>query len=294
MKQILFLLLVILLISGCNAQHTSLPANKDNNTLLWEISGNHLSKPSYLFGTFHLMCKADIKFSEALKSAIQKADTVYMELDMDNPSTMAAGIVFMNMKDKKTLKDLYTPEQYAKLEKYFADSLHIGLVMFNRAKPYFLTSLFFPTYLNCSDATSIEQELVTICRKEKKAINGLETVRYQTSLFDSIPYEWQAKELLKSIDSSAQMKIDFQKMTQLYREQKLDSLTKLINQNEYNDNRFMDLLLNNRNKNWVSQLEKLMKNESLFVAVGAGHLPGEMGLINLLRKAGYTVTPLKN
>jgi len=55
-----------------------------------------------------------------------------------------------------------------------------------------------------------------------------------------------------------------------------------------------DILLNDRNKNWVGQLKKIMKKEAVFVAVGAGHLVGEQGLIALLRKEGYNLRPIEN
>lgn len=280
---------------GCNGQKPEpLKINDNNNTLLWQVSGNGLSKPSYLFGTFHLLCKEDIHFSEQLKKAIQRSDTVYMEMDLDDPSTMLSGMLYMNMKGGKKLKDLYSDKDYQKLESYFADSLKMPLTFFSSAKPYFLVALFYPKMMSCSSPSGIEQELLKIIKENKKEVNGLETMQFQASVFDSIPYEWQAKELLKSIDSFAVAKNEFDKMLKIYKNQELDSMTAMFVEDEFGADEFTKYLLDNRNKNWVHQLNSLMKNESLFVAVGAGHLVGDVGLINLLRKEGYTVEPLKN
>ena len=127
---------------GCKSQNkkSSTQKNNDNNTLLWQISGKDLKNPSYLFGTFHLLCKDDIKFSEQLKNVLKTSDEVYMEMDMDDPSTILSGLLYMNMKDGKKLKDLYTAVEYKKIESYFTDSVGIPLMMLQSIKPYFLVA----------------------------------------------------------------------------------------------------------------------------------------------------------
>ena len=82
MKLITILTLLTIFYS-CKAQPkpSALIVNKDDNSLLWQVSGNGLQQPSYLFGTFHLMCKDDIQFSEQLKAAVGRVDKVYMEMD---------------------------------------------------------------------------------------------------------------------------------------------------------------------------------------------------------------------
>jgi uncharacterized protein YbaP (TraB family) len=200
----------------------------------------------------------------------------------------------MNMKDNKKLEDLYSPEDYQRLQSYFSDTLHTPLMLLERAKPYFLVALLYPRMMNCKNPSGVEQELVSLSKENKKEIKGLERMQFQASVFDSIPYEWQAKELLKNIDSFSVYKKEFDDMLSFYKDQRLDSMQTMLSQSEFGAGEYEDLLLNDRNKNWVAQLNTIMKNESVFVAVGAGHLIGEMGLINLLRKAGYKVEPLEN
>lgn len=294
MKNYLLLLWTLLTFS-CTAQTPKhLPQNPDGNTLLWEVSGNGLDKPSYLFGTFHLLCKEDIHFSDALKTAMQRADTIYMEMDMDDPSTLMGGMLYMTMKDGKTLKDFYTEEEYKRLTDFFNDSLKTPIMMLQRMKPYFLVALFYPRLMDCKTVSGVEQELINLAKEYKKEIKGLETIQFQASVFDSIPYEWQAKELLKNVDSTQQMKNEFDQMVRLYKNQQLDSLAAMMNESEFSDEGFGKILLVDRNKNWAHQLQSLMKKESVFVAVGAGHLPGKNGLINLLKQMGYALTPIKN
>jgi hypothetical protein len=280
---------------SCKAQSDhSFIKQKNDNTLLWKVSGNGLQKPSFLFGTFHLLCKEDIRLSDQLKKAMKLSDKIYMEMDMDDPSTMLGGMLYMNMKNDTTLESLYTPEEYQRLKNYFADTLKMPVMLLQRAKPYFLVALLYPRMMDCASPAGVEEELMKIAKEDKKEIKGLETIQFQASVFDSIPYEWQAKELLKNIDSFSVYKNEFETMVDFYKNQQLDSIKSLMGKSKSGDEKYDDLLLNNRNKNWVKQLKEIMKNQSVFVAVGTGHLVGEKGLINLLRKEGYKVEPLKN
>lgn len=294
--KIIFLVIFLLLFSFCPAQQKQqdLIKNTDENTLLWEISGKGLKKKSYLFGTFHLMCKEDIHFSEQLKTAVQNTSKVYMEMDMDDPSILLSGLMMMKMKGGKKLSGLLTAAEYEKVNNFFKDSLEMPIGFMETIKPYFLIAMLYPKMMPCSKASGIEEELVKISKEQKKEIKGLETMAFQSAVFDSIPYEKQAKELLKSIDSIETYKLYFDSMMRVYKSQQLDKIETLFNDEEFGMDEYQDVLLDNRNKNWVQQLKTIMKSESVFVAVGAGHLPGKNGLIALLRKEGYKVKPLLN
>ena len=281
------------LLSSCNAQQ-KLKVNKDENTMLWQISGKEIKQPSFLFGTFHMMCKDDISFSSELKTAVTNANVVYLEMDMDDPSIMLSGLKLMSMKDGAKLQDLYKPEEYAKISSYFKDSLHMPIGMLQTVKPFFLAAMLYPKMMPCKAVSGVEEELMKFAKMQKKEIKGLETMEFQAAVFDSIPYKEQAKELLKSIDSIASYQKYFVKMMSVYKQQQLSAMEGLLKDTEFGMEDHQDLLLNDRNKKWVKQLKNILPKQSLFVAVGAGHLVGKQGLINLLKKEGYTLTPIYN
>ena len=287
---------LVIFFYSCHAQSDSskLLLNKDDNSLLWQVSGKGLKQPSYLFGTFHLMCKNDIHFSNQLTTAVNRADKVYMEIDMDDPATILGGMMLMTMKDGKTLQQLYSDADYKKIRQYFNDSLKTPLSFIVRMKPFFLEALLYPKMMPCKLISGVEEELMKVAKTQKKEIKGLETMEFQAGVFDSIPYEEQAKELLQSIDSMASNKKSFNTMMQVYRNQQINEIENLFSKSESGMENHQDLLLNNRNKNWVVQLKSIMKTNPVFVAVGAGHLVGKQGLIALLRKEGYMVQPLLN
>ena len=293
--KLIYIILPVFFLHSCHAQPVEkIKSNTDDNTLLWEISGNNLSKPSYLFGTFHLMCREDIHFSTELKQAIKNASEVYFEMDLDDPSNTLGALLFMNMKDGKSLKDLYSPEEYKRLENYFSDSLGMPLTMVKRMKPNFLEAFLYPKMMPCKTMSGVEEEILKIVKEEKKQVGGFETIEFQASVFDSIPYESQAKELLNTIDSIEIYKKNFDTMLNVYKTQQLSAIENMFTKTELGMDQNRDILLDNRNKNWVDQLKKILPEKNIFIAVGAGHLVGEKGLIALLKKAGYTLRPLQN
>ncbi|MFZ1527761.1 MAG: TraB/GumN family protein [Ferruginibacter sp.] len=298
MKRILLLvypLLSLVGFSSCRAQSTVLlPVAKDNNSLLWEISGNGLKQPSYIFGTFHIMCREDIVFSETLRKAVASSNEVYFEMDLDDPANTFGAILYMNMKGGKSLSDLYTEEEYKKLSAYFADSVKMPLTMFKRMKPMMLEALLYPKMLACKNMSGVEEELMKLAKEGKKEVKGFEDIKFQSSVFDSIPYDKQAKELLKTIDSIGEYKKYFDTMVQVYKSQRITEIETLFTKTEFGMEDNMDVLLYNRNRNWVVQLKNILPKKSIFAAVGAGHLVGDQGVLELLRKEGYTVKPLLN
>lgn len=161
-------------------------------------------------------------------------------------------------------------------------------------KPEFLVALLFPKMMTCENTGSMEEAVMQLAKDQDKEIRGLETMAFQASLFDSIPYEKQAKELLDMVDSFEQYRSEFNLMMQAYLGQQLVVLEKQMADPKYGIAEFRNEILDKRNYNWVSQLKTIMHLNSVFIAVGAGHLVGKTGLIELLRAAGYTVRGIGN
>lgn len=273
-------------------------AQKENNTLLWKISGNGLDKPSYLFGTIHMLCADDAVLSPKMKEAIKECDEVYFEVDMDNLFEMLGAMGKMKMKGDTTLKDLLTVEDYKKVRTYFeTKGSMLPFSMLETFKPILAASTLETGSLPCDNTAMMEQVIMEEAKRHDKKIKGLETMAYQAGVLDSIPYKLQAQQLLQYIDSaSTGDKEDKQlkEMFKAYKEQDLTKLENLMVETDAAMASFTDIMLYHRNQNWVKKLKDLLPEKSLLIAVGAGHLPGEKGVISLLRKEGYKVEPVKN
>jgi uncharacterized protein YbaP (TraB family) len=264
------------------------------HTLLWRISGKQMSRPSYLFGTMHVLCTKDAQLSDSLKAAIAGCDEIYFEINLSDMAGMLNSMKFMRMNDSKKLSDLLNPDEYARVKDYFAK--HASMLPFSlleRFKPMLISGLVEEQALDCETTDGMELMIMKEA-KHNKPVNGLETAEFQAGLFDSIPYETQAKELVNYIDSSEENKEMTRQLVDLYNHQDLDGIDELSRKEDGGMSGYMDLLLYARNRKWAKNLDTLLGKKSLLIAVGAAHLPGTGGVIDLLRKEGYTVDPVKN
>lgn len=273
------------------------PKPADGNTLLWQITGNGLAAPSYLFGTMHILCDKDAGLSPNLKKAIKDVQVIYFELDMDDMGELMGAMKFLRMNDGKKLSDLLTKEEYGRVDNYFKQhKMPMPLSFMNRFKPLVVSSLIGEQVMACDNdkKNGMEQEIMRESKQYEKEIRGLETAEFQAGLFDSIPYEKQAKDLLNYIDSVDTYTKATLEMVDVYKKQDLKRLDLLVAKSDPGMEKYMDLLLYDRNRRWAQNMPNIMGPRSTLFAVGAGHLAGENGVINLLKKKGYTLTPLKN
>lgn len=259
-------------------------------SLLWEITGPGLAAPSYLYGTIHMICPADYSMSETIKSSFEKSKSLFLEIDMDDPS-MNMKTLQLSMMKTGSLKELMTATEYAELEKFMKDSIGMPLMMFNKMKPFTLLSIMYMKVLPCSGMESYEQNFTEMAKTQKKEVYGLEKLEDQFAVFDKIPDSAEAKMILEMSRNFSEQKKEFSKMTEAYKAKDLDALGNMISTSP-DIAGFEDILLVDRNRNWIPIMEAAIKKEPTFFAVGAGHLPGKEGVIELLRKAGYTVKPI--
>ncbi len=272
--------------------------NNENNTLLWKISGNGLDKPSYLFGTIHMICSQDAVLSDNLRKIISSCDEVYFEVDIDNLFEMMGALNKMKMKGDTTLKDLLSAADYNKVKSYFEKKGSLlPFSMLESYKPMLAASTIEESDMPCDNTSMMEQVIMKEAKESNKRIKGLETMSYQAGVLDSIPYKLQAEQLVSYIDKENKGESDNSEMKEMfkaYKNQDLGKLEEMMVAMDAGMAGFTDILLYHRNQNWVEKLKDLLPKKSLLIAVGAGHLPGEKGVISLLRKQGYTVTPVEN
>lgn len=302
MKKYLLWVLPALVGFGCASSKKAVyPPEKivpTEKSLVWQISGNGLKKASYVYGTIHLIPKNEFEFPSAAREALDNVKRVTFEIDMKEMTNLRTQMSLMTkafMPGGKTLKDLLSPEDYAFVkEKMNEKGLPGG--MFERMKPMFLSTLFSTDdeggLTANSRMTSVEMELYRMSRNRKLESDGLETAAYQMAIFDSIPYESQAKmlvESLRSAEGGESGEDELSKMLRMYREQDINGMQAMIGDADTGMGGYEDILLKNRNHNWIPVMGRMMKEQPTLFAVGAGHLGGESGVVALLRKEGYRV-----
>lgn len=282
--------IVLLILISISAQVFS---QKLEKTLLWEISGNGLKKPSYIYGTIHASCEQDVVLTPALKNALQNTDQLYLELDMDDPGLQMEMMSHMLMKDGVTLQNLVSEQDFQLASTKFAEMTGgLPLASLSSVKPLLLTAFMLPSMLDCK-TTSWEEFLMENIKAQKKEVYGLEKVTEQLSVFDSIPYQVQADEMMSSLKGEEKDKKELEQMLKLYAEKDIEGLHKFMHDSSPMMGTYEDVLLDSRNKNWVKLIPGIVSKNATIFAVGAGHLAGKNGVVNLLRAKGFTVSAVK-
>jgi uncharacterized protein YbaP (TraB family) len=281
MKNIYPLLLILSITINVQAQE---------NALLWQVTGKDLKQPSFLFGTIHMICPEDFSISDSIRSTFNRTGKLYLEIDMDDASLMIK-TVQLSMLKQGSIRELMNSESYTRLERFMKDTIGMPMIMVNRMKPFTLLSLLYSKILPCRKPESYEQRLLEMAKKQNMEVLGLEKLEDQFAVFDKIPDTTEISMIMEMIDNYEIQRTEFTKMVLLYNHKDLNGLANMINASPDMAG-FEDILLINRNRNWIPVMEKAMAAQPTFFAVGAGHLPGENGVIGLLKKSGYTITPV--
>jgi len=290
MKKLIFTILISIFLISAQAQ------TNDNieKSLLWEISGNGLEKPSYIFGTMHLVPKDDYFFTDIMKAKFDNCDKLILEIDIDITLSKQIEIAKQVILPKgKRLSNYMSAEDFETFQSYVIDTLKIKKSTFkkiNKIKPLLGSSLIINELAGKTKA--YEKELAKLAKKNNIEVVGLETIEFQMSLINNISVDEQIKMMTEENGMTGNPMDAYNVMLEAYKKQDLFTLKNLMDADESMIG-LEDDFLKNRNIDWIPKIENYAKESSVFVAVGAGHLPGEKGVLNLLKEKGYTVTAVK-
>jgi len=293
MKRLSLILAVVLLAMAAQAQ------------LLWKVSGNGLGRPSYIFGTHHMAPATMIDQIKGMDQAIAACDIVVGEVEKDSltsPEVQARMAQDMIAPLDSTLDVLLTPEEYSIVEKVFNKyfgAMGVKLSQMKSLKPSAISTQmqamqaikYFPSF----DATNlIDVAVQNRANEAGRPSVGLESVQEQIDLLFNSPLTEQATGLVEACKQDEFFQVQSAALADAYLSQDLDKiLTVMTDATMGGSEEAMDALIYNRNRAWVEKLVDMMPERAALVCVGAGHLPGEQGLLQLLRDRGYTVEPVQ-
>ena len=288
MKRILTILALSLLCLTSNAQ------------LVWKISGNGIRKPSYILGTHHGCPFNYCDSIPGLMKAFDKVDNIIgeinmIELDDMSPERMQKMQAMMMMPADTSLLSLFSEEEAAKVNDWLGMKMGASLEMLSVMKPMTImvtvqNKVMMEVIPDVATMTTIDKYMQTLGQSKGKSIGELETADYQMELLYGDSLEEQADALLEMIGHGDSKGL-LQQLTNAYKSQNLDTLWAIFQEQmtgyEY------DAIVKVRNLKWEKQMKEILPKQTTLFVVGAGHLPGEYGMINLLREAGYKVKPVK-
>lgn len=256
-------------------------------SLLYKVTGENMQHPIYIYGTIHAIPQTDFFVDDVVVEKFESSEKLVLEIDMSNPNMAFEVQAAMMMKDN-SIDKLLTPEEYDRLSKFFADSLQMPMAMLNSVKPLMMSSFLLPKLIG-TQVASYEGYFMQRAAEQQKQVGGLETVVEQISYLDMIPLTKQAKMLMESVDDFNKSRSEFKRLVETYKSRDVEAVYQVVMETEEEYREFGEFLIDKRNQNWIPKIIELGNAQPTFVAVGCGHLGGEKGVLNLLRKEGFDV-----
>lgn len=283
-----------------------------NAQLLYKISGKDIKKPSYIVGTFHVAPASFVDSIPGLRAAMDESEQVCGELDMKDmmsPEGIKRMMDAMMLEDGKTLKDIFTADEMNRLNAYLRELLTIDLTnpmleqQMGKMSPAALAQqMTVLTYIKKNPGVNlqdlIDNSFQKYAQEKQKPIIGLETLDFQiNTLFKGKTIERQKELLLCIVDNPKYNEQMLDEMSKAYFALDINKLKELMDEKENNqcdstpaEN---DAIFGKRNRDWLTKMPAIMSAKSTLFHVGAGHLPGDEGVLKLLTNAGYTVEAVK-
>lgn len=288
----------LILISGISAQ-----GNAPTGSVLWKISGNGLTSPSYIIGTHHIITKEILDDFKGIDEALSNTEQVVGEIDMDEIALQSslmqnAGI----MPDSITYKQLLSEQDYSTLDSNLKAVLHVGLDKLSKLSPVTINTLYTVSLYNTINGKEMEAEPMDlyfqrIAKENNKPVIGLESMEDQIQLlYYSSTIEEQVQDLLCLTSNSEYISKCVVKLDDYYKRGDLNSIIEMMDDENdpcpttREDN---DQMNKNRNDKWLLKLPSIMADKASFIAVGCIHIAGEDGLLSQLKHTGYTIEAIK-
>ena len=285
MKRSTSVLLLALFLASALAQPTP-PA------LLWTVSGNELAAPGYLYGTVHSKDERAYTYSMHVMGAMAGMHSVAGELDFTEVGKSSMALMnMMMMPDGQRLEDLYSKKQWKEVEAALRKRLSIMAGMVMRMKPFFVMAMLSESSMGTDRPEVLDAYLMEHGRQLDKRVFGLETMKEQVAAVDALPVKEQAKALLAHLRSDGTAEMN--ELLDAYARQDLDILLRLMAESPSMPSGLQKSLIVDRNRVMAHRMDSVLRADgaSMFM-VGAGHLPGKEGVVELLRARGYTVAPV--
>lgn len=257
-----------------------------SQSLLWRISGADI-RTSYLFGTIHIKDKRVFSLSDSVLHAQERCGSTVLELDLSRQTTAEIAQLIV-LPDSKTLADIYSPEQLAQIEQVLVSRSGMDLQSFMHLQPIVLLSALADSHFSSDMPYSLDEFLQKRALDLGKPVTGLETVTEQFQALTSIPHA-TIFTYLKDTANTDHLVLP---MLNAYLSADLAELSSLMAQDSLMVNYSNELVIK-RNHLMSQRISAIIPSQSCFIAIGAGHLAGDEGVIALLRKQGYKVEPVR-
>ncbi|MDM1396213.1 TraB/GumN family protein [Myroides odoratimimus] len=285
MKRVFSCILLFVLVSfQCVAQDI----NVSEKSLLWEVSGKDLNEPSYVLGTFHILCKDELIISDKVQKALDSVEQLALEVNFSDPVELA--YMQKMFVSKQSLSSQLTQEELAEFVDILKEEYDLELEQVNSFSTIALVGLMMSKLVTC-EVKEYDLELFEKALHANKSIIGLEHFIDQQKVMENI---FSPKELINQFKEVNAYKETYNEMKQSFLDEDIEALYEFGTNPKFVPIEFKKDLLDNRNIKWVTKMPEIMKKKSTIFAVGSAHLGGDYGVLKLLEKDGYKVRAIYN
>ena len=270
-------------------------ASQAQQSLIWEVSGNGLTKKSYIMGTLKFIGEKEFYMPPKASELIKQSEIFAIEDEVDHHAQHELNTA-LHFPKGQSLADVMSPEDYKKVKDTFQKEFGIASATFDKKyshiKPLALSIIM--TRLSLGEKVRFyDIELLLIAKKHDVDAYSLEPIEREAEALNSFNMDDQVKALLHSVNNFKSQKDEFKKLMADYRSANSQAIFDYTLHPLENNPRFIEEFYTKRNAEWIPKIEKMMAEDASFIAIGVSHLEGDKGILKLLEDKGYTLTPVK-
>lgn len=258
--------------------------------MLYQLTSESTDKKSYLFGTMHLQNEAAFTYKNIILEKINECDSFATEFRLDDTDEEKT-TRYMNLPPGILLETLLSPKKFAQIDMFLQSNLKIPLLALNRSKPLVITNLITSSIFQQDMELALDIYLYQYAKMQGKELLGIETFDEQLEILQKIPLEIQIKSLKDLIKNFEAHRQEMHNIADLYVKGDTKKLYKLAKKGAKG---FRKIMLYDRNQIMSERIAKLINEKSICVAIGAGHLEGKRGVLNLLKQTGVKIKKVKH
>ncbi len=261
---------------------------KKKQTLLWKIEDPEFPGTSYVFGTMHVRDKKAFFYRDLVYEKIDACDAFATEFNLEEMDVNISSDA-LDLPDGKSLDTLLTEKQYRKVQKVLRKIAGMDMIHFNTSQPILIANLLAGRMLSEEMPLSLDETLWQYAREQNKITLGVETYAEQLRIMQHIPLDYQVKNLMGIVKDIKGFRKEIRKTTKQYHKADIQQLYKSVRKSVKG---LRKLLLFNRNVIMADRIAEMASEQSICIAIGAGHLAGSRGVLRILKQKGLQVKPV--
>ena len=262
--------------------------SKKNHSLLWKITAPKNGQVSYLFGTIHVWEERIRPIFEEIKPYLLSCELFAAESHLEDIQEMSTESFFLP--DNQKLSDFYPTKKYEKLTKQVKKITHSPISNFEHLTPFVLVGTISNILLEKGHSGSLDEHLWDFAKANEKEMFGIESAKEQYEYYQKMPFDDQAKQLIQIAKNTKKYRQNLNQMLERYLKQ---DIIQLYKNSKKGTKSFRQMMIYERNSIMSDRISNFAKQNTIFVAIGAGHLSGQKGVLNLLKQNGFSVNPIK-